>query len=106
MEVFFDSDVLNSDSFDEYPDMDFSDEPDFDVCGHENDDQSIIDSPYPDDYGLDVSEDELSALEEKAEGIDRSEHNGEISFGMKMCPTRHGCQGATDCDYTYGGYPG
>ena len=57
------------------------------------------------DDGLDVSEDELSTLERKASDLDRSEADkSHISFGRKMCPTRHGCQGATDCDYSYGGY--
>lgn len=36
-----------------------------------------------------------------------SSTDGDISFGgsgRKMCPSRHGCQGATDCDYCYGDY--
>lgn len=24
--------------------------------------------------------------------------------GYKVCPTRHGCSGATNCDYSYGNY--
>ena len=36
-----------------------------------------------------------------------SSTDGDISFGgsgRKMCPSSHGCQGATDCDYCYGDY--
>ena len=54
---------------------------------------------------LEVSNEDIETLQERVEGIERSEHKGEISFGKKMCPTRHGCQGATDCDYSYGSYP-
>lgn len=55
---------------------------------------------------LSISEDDLNSLEERASDIDRSEVNeSQISFGRKMCPTRGGCQGATDCDYSYGSYP-
>lgn len=65
---------------------------------------NLVNTPRTDN--LDVSNDDVEDLQNKAEGIERSEHRGEISFGRKMCPTRHGCQGATDCDYSYGGYPG
>ncbi len=61
----------------------------------------------PSDDDLTVSDDDVTSLEEKASGVDRAEADkSQISFGRKMCPTRHGCQGATDCDYSYGGYPG
>lgn len=60
-----------------------------------------------DDDALAVSEEDINNLEEKASGIDRNDADKrQISFCRKMCPTRHGCQGATDCDYSYGGYPG
>lgn len=59
------------------------------------------------DDGLSISDDDLNSLEDRASEIDRSEVNeSQISFGRKMCPTRGGCQGATDCDYSYGSYPG
>ena len=58
------------------------------------------------DDHLSVSEEDLSSLEEKSDGLERSESSSQITFGRKMCPSRHGCQGATDCDYAYGGYPG
>ena len=69
-----------------------------------NDDNDII-SPSNDEDALAVSEDDLNSLEKKADGIERGNYNGEPSFGIKMCPTRHGCQGATDCDNCLGNYP-
>ena len=61
----------------------------------------------PSDDDLAVSDNDVTSLEEKASGVDRVETDkSQISFGRKMCPTRHGCQGATDCDYSYGSYPG
>ena len=64
-----------------------------------------INSKNPDSDHLDVSEDTVNALHEKAHGIKRSEHDKNINFLSKWCPTRHGCQGATNCDYSYGDYP-
>ncbi len=56
--------------------------------------------------GLAVSDEELNNLADRAEGLERAEHKDEPRFGSrKCCPTRHGCQGATDCDYSYGSYP-
>lgn len=59
------------------------------------------------DDGLTVSEDDLNLLEDRASEVNRNDDDeSQISFGRKMCPTRGGCQGATDCDYSYGSYPG
>lgn len=70
----------------------------------------IEDGPIPgeeeDPTGLGVNDGEINELEERAKGLEREEHKNEPSFGRKMCPTRHGCQGATDCNYSYGSYPG
>lgn len=55
---------------------------------------------------LNVSDAELNALVEKAKGIERAEPVTILVNARKMCPTRHGCQGATDCNYSYGSYPG
>ena len=56
---------------------------------------------------LDVSNEDVDTLQDRAKGIERSEHGNEISFGSKkMCPTRHGCTGATSCNYAYADYPG
>lgn len=65
---------------------------------------NLINIPNTDN--LEVSNEDINKLQEKVEGVKRSEHKREISFGSKMCPSRHGCQGATDCDYSYGSYPG
>lgn len=65
---------------------------------------NLVNAPSVDN--LNISHEELNNLHDKVEGMERSEHKKEISFGKKMCPTRHGCQGATDCDYCGGDYPG
>lgn len=67
--------------------------------------ESFFASPIPEMESLDISDEKIEALEERAKGIERGEHKGEVSFGSKCCPTRHGCQGATDCNYSYGSYP-
>lgn len=54
---------------------------------------------------LDIQKEELEMLQSKVEGIERSEHIGEPSFCGKVCPTSHGCSGATSCDACYGNYP-
>lgn len=65
---------------------------------------NFLNTPTTD--SLEVSNEDFDYLQDRAEGIERCEHRSEISFGKKMCPTRHGCQGATDCDYCGGDYPG
>lgn len=50
-----------------------------------------------------------NAIEElvcKAENIERVKSATEIPFGKKMCPTRHGCTGATNCNNAYADYHG
>lgn len=42
----------------------------------------------------------------KTVNIERVKNVTEIPFGKKMCPTRHGCTGATNCNYEYASYPG
>lgn len=42
---------------------------------------------------------------QEAEHNNEDNTNEETTLGRKCCPTRHGCQGATDCDYAYGSYP-
>lgn len=44
-----------------------------------------------------------SVVQEEQNNEDNT--NDETTLGRKCCPTRHGCQGATDCDYAYGNYP-
>ena len=54
---------------------------------------------------LDVPEDDIEALRDRASGLDREVLGNEISFGKKVCPTRHGCTGATYCDSCGSDYP-
>ena len=54
---------------------------------------------------LDFPKEDMEMLQSKADGIERSEHTGEPSFTGKVCPTSHGCSGATSCDLSYGDYP-
>lgn len=55
---------------------------------------------------LSISKLDVIALVERAKGLERAKPNADLYLARKMCPTRHGCQGATDCNYSYGGYPG
>ncbi len=55
---------------------------------------------------LNISKADLNSLIERAKGIERAKPISNSVNGRKMCPTRHGCQGATDCNYSYGSYPG
>lgn len=47
-------------------------------------------------------------LQKRAENIEREggDNREDSSIGKRLCATRHGCQGATDCNYSYGSYPG
>lgn len=47
-------------------------------------------------------EHDVDELQKRAEGIERAQPKHQVSFGNKWCPTRHGCQGTTDCDYCMG----
>lgn len=53
--------------------------------------------------GLDVSNRDIENLSDKAHDIERDSERGKIHQIM-MCPTRHGCKGATNCDYSYANY--
>jgi len=55
---------------------------------------------------LAISASEITLLEKKAQGIKRAKSVNVPPQGRKLCATRHGCQGATDCNYCYGDYPG
>lgn len=102
--------MTDLENFDDYidepdaPEVEMGDNTESDI--QENDVEGLTEHPIDDD-ALSISEDDLQSLEDKAADIERNEADkSKISFGRKMCPTRHGCQGATDCDYSYGGYPG
>lgn len=46
---------------------------------------------------------EMNALVSKAERVNLEPESDEDTFkGYKICATRHGCTGATNCDYSYG----
>lgn len=47
-------------------------------------------------------EQDVDELQKRVEGIERAQPKHQVSFGNKWCPTRHGCQGTTDCDYCMG----
>jgi hypothetical protein len=56
-------------------------------------------------HDLDVPEKKIEDLTDKADGIERDGDHDKVHEYRKVCPTRHGCQGATDCNYSYGDYP-
>ena len=58
-----------------------------------------------DPFSLDVSGEDVSKLKEKAQDIERECHTSSVSFGKKVCPTSHGCSGATYCNGCIGDYP-
>lgn len=52
--------------------------------------------------GLAVTDGEIDNLLKRAVGVERAERK-DLSFtGVKICATRHGCTGATNCDHAYG----
>lgn len=52
---------------------------------------------------LGVSSKDIDDLERKAEGLERKKDEVDNSLKpLKICATRHGCTGATNCDYSYG----
>ena len=75
-----------------------------DSIGLDIDDIDAVD-PFLDSDSLSMSND-IDGLESSVDGMERAEGGHEISFGKKMCPTRHGCTGATNCNNAYGDYPG
>ncbi|MBP3471483.1 MAG: hypothetical protein J6K41_04515 [Paraprevotella sp.] len=55
------------------------------------------------DDNLGVSSDDVNELKERADGIERKDNEMDNTIkGIKICATRHGCTGATNCDYGYG----
>ncbi len=58
------------------------------------------------DDHLGVSDSDVSSLQNRANGIERTKNRHNQPFLGKMCPTRHGCTGATNCNYDYASYPG
>ena len=64
---------------------------------------NIASSPQMDSQtdGLDSSQKDIDNLREKADGVERGKHEQPFT-GRRICPTRHGCTGATDCDACLG----
>lgn len=55
------------------------------------------------DDELSVNIEEINQLRKRADGVQRTECHNELSFkGIKICATRHGCTGATNCDNELG----
>lgn len=54
------------------------------------------------DDNLSLSSDDVNRLKEKAEGVEREKETENTFKGIKICATRHGCTGATNCDYDLG----
>lgn len=67
-----------------------------DVSSLDNDDMSL----------LDVDIDGLTIKVNDIVPDDDPDDDGSTILGTKMCPTRHGCTGATNCNYDYASYPG
>lgn len=55
-------------------------------------------------FELDVFDSDIDELHEKASNVERAENHDATTFkGIKICATRHGCTGATNCDYDMSG---
>ena len=117
-----DDDDLEDDDLDddlEDDDLDDDDLEDDDLDGDDIDDDDLEDDGDLDDiiddhdFDSDSTDDELAVSEKaindmlaKATGVERPEGGFSshiVSFaGARICATRHGCKGATNCDYAYG----
>lgn len=51
---------------------------------------------------LDIDQEEVEKLMERA--YPTAEPMPTVEYSYKCCPTRHGCSGATNCDYAYADY--
>lgn len=58
------------------------------------------------DDSFTIIDDDLPILDDKVKDIIPDDDTDDIVLGTKMCPTRHGCTGATNCNYDYASYPG
>ena len=103
-------DDIDDDDMDGAPDDDMDDDTDYDYIDDISDDDNISDGTSDDeDFDnniLSVSEEAINDLLARASGVERPEGGFAshiVSFaGAKICATRHGCKGATNCDYAYG----
>ncbi len=100
----------------EYDEEEDDDDDDDDGCYDNNDDNDDDsedshdddndDGEDNDDDGLSVSDRAINDLLTRTAGIEqtaKATRTQGIHFaGSKICATRHGCKGATNCDYAYG----
>lgn len=57
---------------------------------------------YP--LGLKIGTKQINDLRNRALGLERSDRTLDAYLAsFKICPTRHGCTGATNCDYELSG---
>lgn len=103
------SDDIDDDDDDLSNDIDDDDDDLNDVIDDDDDDDlsDIEDDNMDDDAAvLSVSDEAINDLLAKASDVERPQGgftSHMISFGgAKLCATRHGCTGATNCDYAYG----
>lgn len=78
--------------------------PDVENCVINEDDAVSMDSRFKAESLIMRSA--IEGLVRRVENIERASSVTDITFGKKMCPTRHGCTGATNCNYDYASYPG
>lgn len=53
---------------------------------------------------LHISDVQINDLKSRAHGLDRADRTQDAYLAsFKFCPTRHGCTGATNCDYELSG---
>lgn len=52
---------------------------------------------------LKINTNQINNLKTRALGLERADRTQDAYLASyKFCPTRHGCSGATNCDYEYG----
>lgn len=50
-----------------------------------------------------IGDSQFNDLKNRALGLERADRTQDAYLASyKFCPTRHGCSGATNCDYEYG----
>ena len=51
-----------------------------------------------------ISDFQINDLKDRAIGLERADRTRDAYLAsVKICPTRHGCTGATNCDYSMTG---
>lgn len=53
---------------------------------------------------INISDSQINDLKNRALGLERADRTQDAYLASyKICPTRHGCSGATNCDYSLSG---